>query len=98
MMRQAHPAWRTLGPADYKTGEVLNTDRVLDMTVLHESKAYFGDLWWAGHRNGSTGLANPNTDDIKNFKAVMDWTDQQLARDPMYLTNNVRFAVDVGAI
>jgi hypothetical protein len=98
MIRQAHPAWRNLGPADYRTGEILNTDRALDMTVLHESQEYFGSLWWAGHRNGSTGLANPDTDDIRNFKAVMDWTDEQLGRDPMYMTNNVRFAVDVGAI
>ncbi len=98
MIRQAHPAWRNLGPADYHAADQMNTDRALDMLVLHESREYFGSLWWAGHRNGSTGLANPNTEDIANFKLVMDWTDEQLARDPVYLTNNVRFAVDVGAI
>jgi hypothetical protein len=98
MIRQSHPAWRNLGPADYHTADSMNTDRAFDMTILHESKAYFGSLWWAGHRNGSTGLANPDTADIANFHLVMDWTDEQLGRDPVLLTNNVRFAVDVGAI
>jgi hypothetical protein len=98
MLRQVNPDWRNLGPGDYETGGALNNNRELDIRLLHASQDYFGDLWWAGHRNGSTGLANPDTEDIRNFRKVMDWTYEQLNRDPMYLTNDVRFGVDVPAI
>jgi hypothetical protein len=98
MLRQVNSEWRNLGPEDYETGGALNNNLALDMQLLHASQDYFGDLWWAGHRNGSTGLANPDTEDIRNFKKVMDWTYEQLNRDPMYLTNDVRFGVDVPAI
>ena len=75
----------------------MNADRELDIRILYEGMEYSGDLWWAGHRNGSTGLANPDTRDIYEFKAVVDWTDTQLAREPKFLANDIRFAVDYGA-
>lgn len=38
-----------------------------DVQCLNECQSYYGlDRWVAGHRNGATGLANPNTQDIQS--------------------------------
>jgi hypothetical protein len=95
MMRACHPAWRGLGEADYATAAVLNTDRVLDVQVYDECRAYYGDLWWAGHRNGITGLDYPNTGDIAGFRAAMDWTAQMIVG---HECDDVRFWVNVSPI
>jgi hypothetical protein len=73
----------------------MNDDRALDVQVYDECRAQFGDSWWGGHRNGASGLMNPNTQDIQNFKAAMDWTFEQL---PGHETDDVRFWVSVPAI
>jgi hypothetical protein len=49
--------------------------------------------WVAGHRNGASGLANPNTADINLYKGGVDWTEQQL--NGGHLSDNERFWVDV---
>lgn len=37
------------------------------MQCLTECQNYYGlDRWVAGHRNGASGLANPNTQDIQS--------------------------------
>jgi hypothetical protein len=38
-----------------------------DVQCLNECQSFYGrDRWLAGHRNGATGLANPNTQDIRS--------------------------------
>jgi hypothetical protein len=95
MMRQCHPAWNGMSASQYATSAAMNTDRALDVQVYNQCRSYFGDRWWGGHRDGSAGLMNPNTADIMNFKAAMDWTNSMLGG---HTTDDVRFWVDVVAI
>jgi len=95
MMRQCHPAWRSLSSGSYTTSAAMNSNRTLDVQVYNECRSFFGTRWWAGHRNGSSGLNNPNTQDINNFKAAADWTNNMLNG---HLTDDVRFWVSVPAI
>jgi streptogramin lyase len=92
MLRQCHPAWQTLRPEDYQIASTINQDRRLEVEVFDECRAYFGELWWAGHRNGQSGLDNPNTQDVAAYKTVMDWTDSLL---PGHLCDDVRFWIGV---
>jgi hypothetical protein len=39
-----------------------------DVRARHTSQNYYGyDRWFAGHRNGETGVNNPNTSDIQSM-------------------------------
>lgn len=96
MMRQCHATWNSLGPNDYNTGAAMNSNRALDVTIYKECRARFaGNLWFAGHRNGATGLANPNTPDIDRFIQGYQWTYDQIAN---HLDDDVRFWVSIPAI
>jgi hypothetical protein len=96
MIRECHPPWNSLGQNDYNTGAQLNSDLDLDVLVYVECREYYGDKWWAGHRNGWAGLnVDSNTPDIQNFKAAMDWTDRMLEG---HECDDVRFWADVQPI
>ena len=95
MIRECYGPWQSLGSNDYMTAAAMNDDVALDVAVYQACRSMYGQDWWAGHRNGAAGLANPNTQDIQNFKAAMDWTDQRLAG---HEKDDVRFWVSVPAI
>lgn len=95
MMRQCYSAWRGLGANDYSVSAAMNNDRSLDVTVYNTCRNYFGSNWFAGHRNGSSGLSNPNTQDINNFKIGYEWTYNNLSG---HETDDIRFWVDIPAI
>jgi len=95
MMRTCHPAWNGMGASAYATSAAMNTNRTLDVQVYNECRSYYGNNWWAGHRNGASGLSNPNTADIQNFKAAMDWTNNMLTG---HTCDDVRFWVSIPAI
>jgi hypothetical protein len=83
--------------SDYNTGAALNSSLSLDVQVLNKSQSYYGiDKWFAGHRNGETGLNNPNTADINNYKNAVYWIRDQLNNG--HLSDDIRFWVDVPAI
>lgn len=45
-----------------------SSDLNADVTARQECENYYGyDKWFAGHRNGASGIANPNTDDINGM-------------------------------
>jgi len=68
----------------------------LDVASRQQSEAFYGqDRWFAGHRNGATGLANPNTSDIENYKSAVFWIKSQLDSSTTYLTDDTRFYVQV---
>jgi hypothetical protein len=96
MIRTCHSAWKNLKSTDTGTAAMLNNDRVLDAQVYGECRAYYGDKWWAGHRNGVSGIANPNTQDIKNFKTGEDWTNTQIQNG--HTCDDLRFWVNLPAI
>ena len=96
MMRQCHAAWKNLGASSYNTGAQLNSNKSLDVQVYNECRSYFGtQKFFAGHRNGASGLANPNTADINRFIAGYNWTYNNIAN---HLTDDVRFWVSIPAI
>lgn len=88
-----------LTASDYKVGAALNGNLSWDIQVRHESQNYYGiNLWFAGHRNGYTGLADPNTADINTYRHAVEWIMDQINSDPKYLKDNTRFSVDVSPI
>lgn len=44
-----------------------------DVAARWDCQEYYGyDLWFAGHRNGATGLTYPNTADINSKPSVSE--------------------------
>ncbi|KAL2842388.1 hypothetical protein BJY01DRAFT_249071 [Aspergillus pseudoustus] len=99
MLRTSTTQFEGLTEADVDQGAVLNSDLTADITDRHESQDYYGyDTWCAGHRNGATGLSDPDTDDINTYKSAIEWIQEQIDSDETYLTDDTRFWVDVTAI
>lgn len=99
MLRQAVPWFGWLGPADSDYGAALNGDLYYDVWALHAAQERWGqDLWFAGHRNGETGLARPGTADIAAYREAVLWIRAQLDADPRRLSDDTRFWVAVPAI
>jgi hypothetical protein len=99
MLRTSASRYRGKSPSDWKVGGELNTNLGLDMQALHESQAHYGiDAWLAGHRNGPSGLSNPNTADINRYKCAVYWIKDQIDSNPQYQTDDTRFWVDITPI
>ncbi|OJJ08479.1 hypothetical protein ASPVEDRAFT_144601 [Aspergillus versicolor CBS 583.65] len=99
MLRTSASQFEGLFAADVDQGAVLNKDLAADITARHESEKHYGyTTWCAGHRNGDSGLKNPNTDDIDTYKTAIEWIQEQIDSDEKYLTDDTRFWVDVTAI
>ncbi|GKZ98009.1 hypothetical protein AnigIFM59636_001833 [Aspergillus niger] len=80
-------------------GVILNTDLDTVVKARHDSEEYYGlDKWCAGHRNGASGLANPNTSDIAGYKSAIQWIQQQIESDKVYQKDDTRFWVQVQPI
>ncbi|GFF35030.1 hypothetical protein IFM61606_03099 [Aspergillus udagawae] len=80
-------------------GAVLNHNLKKDVKARHDGEKHYGfDTWFAGHRNGASGLQNPHTDDINTYKSAVQWIKQQIESDPKYQKDDTRFYVDVMAI
>lgn len=95
MMRQCYTPWKGNGPYDYALSAEMNYNRQLDVEVYKSCRSHFGDRWIAGHRNGSTGLNNPYTRDIRNFRRGYEWTYKQIAN---HQCDDVRFWVQIPEI
>ncbi|KAG6853495.1 hypothetical protein C0991_003769 [Blastosporella zonata] len=64
---------------DWNTGAELNSNLCLDISLRHESMNHYGEgIWFAGQRDGASGLTNPNTQDIQNYKDAVYWIRDQL--------------------
>lgn len=99
MLRTSTEEFKSYTSDDYNKGAVLNTDLKQDIKTRQESqKHYSTDKWFAGHRNGESGLSNPNTQDITNYKDAVTWIHEQLSSDEKYLSDDTRFWVSVVAI
>ncbi len=62
MFRSSVPQYQSLTSSDYNTGVTLNQDLSWDIQVIQASQQFYGvDAWFAGHRDGQSGLSNPNT-------------------------------------
>lgn len=88
----------SLDAVDVASGARLNADLAADIAALHRSRDHFGELWFAGHRNGQTGMENPGTEDIADYRAAVLWIRDQLESDPAFLDDDTRFWVAVPPI
>ncbi|KAH8783072.1 hypothetical protein F5883DRAFT_135385 [Diaporthe sp. PMI_573] len=96
MLRECCSRFRGQPQSNWNNGAVLNSNLNADVQCLNECQSYYGlDRWVAGHRNGATGLANPNTQDIQNYRNGVNYIQTQLTTQPNGLTNDVRYWVYV---
>ncbi|KAF3046031.1 hypothetical protein E8E12_010494 [Didymella heteroderae] len=85
--------------ANWNNGAKLNSDLYADVASRWDCQNYYGyDKWFAGHRNGASGLANPNTADINNYKSAIQWIQQQIDSNTKYRSDDTRFWVNVTPI
>ncbi|KAI8330071.1 hypothetical protein BC941DRAFT_456933 [Chlamydoabsidia padenii] len=96
MIRSSTEEFKQYNATDYKKGTILNTNLKEDIKIRQESEKFYGiDKWFGGHRNGETGLNNPDTQDIANYKNAVFWIQKQIESDHKYLSDDTRFWVDV---
>ncbi|MFW6725010.1 carbohydrate-binding domain-containing protein [Streptomyces sp. MAR4 CNY-716] len=99
MLRSACDRFRGQGSSSWNNGAALNSNLSADVQCLNQSQSHYGtNLWFAGHRNGETGLNNPNTSDINGYKTAIYWIRDQLNSNSSNLSNDVRYWVDVQPI
>jgi hypothetical protein len=99
MLRVACSRFKGQSASSWNNGAALNSNLAADIQCLHESQKYYGiNKWFAGHRNGSSGLANPNTSDIAAYRNGVYWIRDQLNASSANLSNNTRFWVYVRPI
>lgn len=99
MLRTACSQFSGQTAGQWNNGAVLNSHLSADVACLHQSQNHYSlNTWFAGHRNGASGLAKPNTPDINAYKKAVYWIRDQLNSNPANLSNNTRFWVNVPAI
>lgn len=99
MLRSACDSFSGRSASQWNDGAGLNNDLSWDVYCLHQSQNHYGtNTWFAGHRNGSTGLNNPNTTDINNYKTAIYWIQSQINSSSANLSNDTRFWVQVPPI
>ncbi|KAH6618996.1 hypothetical protein C7974DRAFT_318092 [Boeremia exigua] len=96
MLRVCCSRFKGQPQSSWNNGAVLNSNLNADVQCLKDCQSYYGrDKWLAGHRNGETGLNNPNTQDINNYINGVKYIEQQLLTQPNGLTNDVRYYIYV---
>ncbi|KAE8372930.1 hypothetical protein BDV26DRAFT_297427 [Aspergillus bertholletiae] len=101
MLRQCASRYGFKGKseAQWNDGAILNSNVYADVASRWDCQNYYGyDKWFAGHRNGASGLSNPNTPDINNYKSAVQWIQQQIDSNNNYKYDDTRFWVNVVAI
>ncbi|CAO3699480.1 hypothetical protein G6F70_000055 [Rhizopus microsporus] len=99
MLRTSTSQFKGKTTSQWKEGTILNKKLAQDIKARQESQNFYGpDKWFGGHRFGESGLNNPYTEDITNYKNAVNWIHDQLASDPKYLEDDTRFYVSVVAI
>lgn len=74
-------------------------DLQLDVASRADCQEFYGyDTWFAGHRNGESGLNNPDTEDIRTYRSAVEWIREQIDSNEQYLSDDTRFWVDVTPI
>jgi hypothetical protein len=99
MLRTSVPQYEPYGSSAWNAGAALNSNLSWDIQCLHDGQNHYGIyLWFAGHRDGQSGLSNPGTTDINNYRTAVYWIQSQLNSSSANLSNDTRFWVSVPAI
>lgn len=96
MLRTSTTQFKKYPASKFKAGGILNKKLGQDIRARQQSQAFYGaDKWFAGHRNGESGLNNPYTQDITNYKNGVNWIHSQLVSNKKYLLDDTRFWIYV---
>ncbi len=99
MLRTSVPQYESYGSGSWNAGAALNSNLSWDIQCLHDGENHYGIYkWFAGHRDGQSGLNNPGTTDINNYRTAVYWIQSQLNSSSANLSNDTRFWVQVPAI
>jgi hypothetical protein len=99
MLRTSCGQFEGQSTSQWNDGAALNSNLSEDVSCINQSQSHYGiNTWFGGHRDGQTGLNNPNTADINNYKTAVNWIESQLNSSSSNLSNDTRFWVDVPAI
>jgi hypothetical protein len=70
-----------------------------DVSCINQSQGHYGlTEWFAGQRDGTSGLSNPNQSVITEYETAVYWIESQLNSSSANLSNDTRFWVSVPAI
>ncbi|GAB7333096.1 hypothetical protein MBLNU13_g04768t1 [Cladosporium sp. NU13] len=99
LLRECSKKFQGRSAEEFNDGAVLNTDLDADIQARADCVDFYGETkWFAGHRNGATGLSNTDTEDINNYKTAVYWIQEQIDSDAAHKSDDIRFWVDVVAI
>ncbi|KAJ5775700.1 uncharacterized protein N7511_000711 [Penicillium nucicola] len=99
MLRTSASEFLGMSTSQVSEGAILNSDLGKDIQARHDGESKYGfDVWFAGHRNGQSGVENPNSSDIQGYKDAVSWIQQQIESDDKYQSDDTRFWVQVQAI
>ncbi|KAI9935132.1 hypothetical protein ASPWEDRAFT_116569 [Aspergillus wentii DTO 134E9] len=99
MLRTSSSEFMGETTAQVADGAILNSDLGKDIKARHDGEEKLGfDIWFAGHRDGQSGVEKPNTPDIKGYKDAVLWIQEQIESDKKYQSDDTRFWVKVKAI
>ena len=97
MLRTSVPQYESYGPDASDSGAALNNNLSWDIQCIHYGQSHYGtSTWFAGQRDGQSGISNPNTTDINNYRNAIYWIQSQI--DSGHQTDDVRFWVTIPAI
>ncbi|KAJ5977445.1 hypothetical protein N7501_000787 [Penicillium viridicatum] len=101
MLRECASRYGFKGKSEsqWNDGALLNHNVWADVASRWDCQNYYGyDKWFAGHRGGATGLADPYTSDINKYKSAIQWIQQQIDSNNDYKYDDTRIWVNVNAI
>ncbi|MGH3273808.1 MAG: hypothetical protein ACRDNZ_05700 [Streptosporangiaceae bacterium] len=99
MLRTSCSQFEGQTAAEYNNGAVLNSNLGEDVSCINQGQSHYGLTdWFAGQRDGQSGLSDPNQSVITEYVAAVDWIESQLESSSANLSNDTRFWVDVPAI
>jgi hypothetical protein len=99
MLRTSCGQFAGQSTSQYNDGAALNSNLGEDVSCINQSQGHYGlTEWFAGQRDGTSGLSNPNQSVITEYKTAVYWIESQLNSSSANLSNDTRFWVSVPAI
>ena len=99
MLRTSCSYFSGQATSQYNNGAVLNSNLSEDVSCINQSQSHYGlSLWFAGQRDGQSGLSDPNQTVITEYQVAVEWIESQLNSSSSNRSNDTRFWVSVPAI
>lgn len=99
MLRSRCDRFRGQTTSQWNNGAALDSNLSADISCLHQGRNAYGmTVWSGGHRNGQTGVNNPDTSSVNGYKTAVYRIRDQLNGNSANPGNDIRFRVDVRPI